>query len=211
MGYTGFTKRIIETVINTYDPKTVIDLGSQQDYDQPNLPAPYISGWYEEKGIRYECIDMNGENNAYRDDLGRIIDRMSNVYNDIPMGCRDLVVDAGTSEHVCTMEELSDNCSFSWEAIYNCWLNKHNLLKGGGIMVNENPKSGNWPGHGFNYYTKEFYRALESATDYHVILLDEHPAMENRIDGWNVICVMQKKSDKFPSLEEFVQLGIQFS
>lgn len=211
MGYTGFTKRIIETVIKTYDPKKVIDLGSQQDYDQPNLPAPYISGWYESMGIRYDCIDLNGENGAHVEDLSHPINFMSNIYNDIPMGTRDIVVDAGTSEHVCAMEEGSDKCEFSWEAIYNCWLNKHNLLKESGIMVNENPKSGNWPGHGFNYYTKEFYRAMEAATDYHIILLDEHPAMENRIDGWNIVCVMQKKSDKFPTLDEFKELGIRLS
>jgi hypothetical protein len=206
MGYTGFTKSIINTVIKTYNSKTVIDLGSQQDYDQPNLPAPYISGWYEAEGIAYECIDLNGENYAYILDLGYPLpeDFLTGRPSNVSRYC-DLVVDAGTSEHV------GRNSAFSWEAIYNCWLNKHNLLKIGGTMVNENPKTGNWPGHGFNYYAKEFYRALEGVTDYHVILLDEHPAMENRSDGWNVVCVMQKKSDRFPTLEEFKELGIQFS
>lgn len=198
MGYTGFTKNIINTVVKTYDPKTVIDLGSQQDYDQPNLPAPYISGWYTEKGIEYKCIDLNGDNDSIVADLGA-------EHIAFPDGPVDLVVDAGTSEHV-TKED-----GFSWEAIYYCWLNKHNLLKEGGIMVSENPKTGNWPGHGFNYYSKEFYRAMEAVTDYHLILLDEHPAMENRVDGWNVVCVMQKKSDRFPTLEEFIGLGIKNS
>lgn len=198
MGYTGNTKRIIQTVINTYNTKTVIDLGSQQDYDQPHLPAPYVDGWYTAQGVKYACIDLNGENGAFKIDLGL-------PWLEYDEGNTDLVVDAGTSEHV------GREGSFSWEAIYNCWGNKHNLLKEGGIMVNENPKTGNWPGHGLNYYTKDFYRALEAATDYHVILLDEHPAMENRIDGWNVVCVMQKKSDRFPSLEEFMKLGIQTS
>lgn len=198
MGYTGFTKNIVATVIKTYDPKSVIDLGSQQDYDQPNLPAPYISGWYEENGVAYTCIDLNRENGAIASDLGAVM-------GSYLVDQADLMVDAGTSEHV------GKENSFDWEAIYNCWIHKHSLLKEGGIMVNENPKTGNWPGHGFNYYTKEFYRALEAATDYHVILLDEHPAMENRVDGWNVVCVMQKKSDKFPSLEEFQQLGLQAS
>lgn len=208
MGYTGFTKQVIETIIKAYDPKSVMDLGSQQDYDQPNLPAPYISGWYEGKGIAYQCIDLNGENYAHVEDLGRVIDYTSNSRDRV---FSDLVVDAGTSEHVCRFEEDSDKCEFSCEAIYNCWLNKHNLLKVGGIMINENPKTGNWPGHGFNYYTKEFYRQLEAASDYQIILLDEHPAMENRIDGWNVMCVMQKKGDKFPTFEEFQQLDLKQS
>lgn len=208
MGYTGFTKRIIETVIKTYDPKTVIDLGSQQDYDQPNLPAPYISHWYENMGISYSCIDLNGENGSITLNLAEdfFLEGACDLHDIAPELVEnrvDLLVDAGTSEHVGWEEQ------FSLAAIYNCWRNKHNLLKEGGIMVNENPKTGNWPGHGFNYYTKEFYRALEAATDYHVILLDEHPAMENRVDGWNVVCVMQKKSERFPTLEEFQQLGIQ--
>lgn len=191
-----------------------MDLGSQQNYDQPNIPAPYISDWYEENyGFRkhdrdrpYRSIDLNGENQAYQLDLGQPLpeDFLTGAPSDVSR-YSDMVVDAGTSEHV------GKDDAFDWESIYNCWLNKHNLLKEGGIMVNENPKTGNWPGHGFNYYTKEFYRALEATTDYHVILLDEHPAMENRIDGWNVVCVMQMKSYKFPTLEEFRQLGIQLS
>lgn len=195
MGYTGFTKRVIETVINTYNPKSVIDLGAQQDYGQPNLPAPYIDTWYKAKGIMYMSIDLNQENGAVPYNLA------TDPVPDIPQV--DLLVDAGTSEHI----EIG--ASFSWEAIYNCWKIKHGLLADGGIMVSENPKTGNWPGHGFNYYTKEFYRQLESATDYHIILLDEHPAMGNSINGWNIICVMQKKSGKFPTLEEFMQLDLR--
>ena len=197
MGYTGFSKQIINTVIKTYDPKSVIDLGAQQDYDQPNLPAPYIDGWYKDKGMEYHSVDANGENESWVKDLG--------VYpmEDISYDRFDLVVDAGTSEHI------EQDGAFSWEAIYNCWLNKHNLLKEDGIMVSENPKTGNWPGHGFNYVSKEFYRQLEAATDYHIILLDEHPAMGNDTDGWNVICVMQKRSDKFPTFEEFQTLDLK--
>jgi len=206
MGYTGNTIRLVQAVIGAYSINSILDLGSQQNYDQPNLPAPYISEWYEEKygfgkgnpGRPYDSIDLNGENGSHQIDLGELLpEGFAGQFSS------DLLVDAGTSEHVGREQ------AFSWEAIYNCWLNKHNLLKVDGIMINENPKTGNWPGHGFNYYTKEFYRALEAATDYHVILLDEHPAMENRVDGWNVICVMQKKSDRFPTLEEFIELGIQ--
>jgi hypothetical protein len=189
MGYSGFTKQIINTVIKSYDPKTVIDLGAQQNYDQPNLPAPYIDSWYKDMGIMYMAIDLSEENGSVSLNLA------TDPTPDIPKV--DLVVDAGTSEHV----EIDG--AFSWPAIYNCWKIKHELLAEGGIMVSENPKTGNWPGHGYNYVTKEFYRRLEAATDYHIILLDEHPAMGNDTDGWNVMCVMQKKSERFPTMEEF--------
>jgi hypothetical protein len=221
MGYTGNTTKIVKAIIANYSIGSVLDLGSQQNYDQPNLPAPYISQWYHDLfGFRknfperpYYSIDTNGENDSYPLDLGQPLPDDFIVYtNTLTDGEPfefsrkvDLLVDAGTSEHV------GKDQAFDWQAIYNCWLNKHNLLKDGGIMVNENPKSGNWPGHGFNYYTKDFYRALEAATDYHIMLLDEHPAMENRVDGWNIVCVMQKTSERFPTLEEFKELGIQTS
>jgi hypothetical protein len=111
-------------------------------------------------------------------------------------------VDAGTSEHVGT------NGKHDIKAIYNCWKNKHNLVKVGGFIVSENPKTGNWPGHGFNYYTTDFYKLLAGFGDYSLIDLGEHPAMGNTTDGWNVYCVMQKTKEEFISLEKFKKCGI---
>lgn len=195
MGYTSFTISKIEPLLTNV--KSVIDLGAQNNYAQPDLPAPYISEWYKEKQIEYSCIDLNGENNAIPFDLSE----------KIAGGQFDLVVDAGTSEHI------GKNGVFSWEAIYNCWLNKHNLLKMDGLMYNENPKTGNWPGHGFNYYTTKFYNQLQQSTDYDYRILDigEHPAMGNTTDGWNVFTILKKKSEKFPSLEEFMKMDIRKS
>lgn len=198
MGYTSFTKSKIEPFLKGVD--YIIDLGAQNDYSYSFLPAPYISQWYKEKGIYwYSCIDLNGENFADPLDLSVVfqIDQYKSKF--------DLVVDAGTSEHV------GNDGVFGWEAIYNCWLNKHNLLKNGGIMYNENPLTGNWPGHGFNYYTPNFYYQLFSATDYQAIDLGQHPAMGNNTDGWNVYCIMKKHSEKFPSLEEFMKMDIRKS
>ncbi len=100
---------------------------------------------------------------------------------------------------------------FSWEAIYNCWLNKHNLLRIGGLMINENPKTGNWPNHGFNYYTQEFYFEFCKIAGYVVERAGEIPAMGNSVDGWNILCVLRKFSDTFPSLEEFQTLDLRTS
>ena len=192
MGYTHFTVGLIEPLLHNVN--TVIDLGAQNDFRE-SLPAPYISDWYEKKSKLYVCIDLNGENNAYRWDLSQVLkfDKLNNT---------DLLVDAGTSEHV------GHNGKFSWESIYNCWLNKHNLLKLNGHMVNENPKTGNWPGHGFNYYTEDFYRNLENTGCYKILQLGEHPAMNNTTDGWNIYCVMQKVREDFITLEVFKTLGI---
>ena len=190
MGYTHHTFSLIEPLLSHVE--SVIDLGAQNDY-RYGTPAPYTSEWYKGQGIQYIAIDLSRENKSLGWDLSKIfINKQEN----------DLVVDAGTSEHV------GDDGKFGWQAIYNCWQNKHNLLKLNGFMVNENPKTGNWPGHGFNYYTQDFYRNLEATGCYKILSIGEHPAMGNTKDGWNVWCVLEKVSEHFPTLATFKKLGI---
>lgn len=207
MGYTSFTIGLLEKTIERFHPKNVLDLGSQQLYNQPLLPAPYVDGWYKAKGIHYECIDLNGENNAWQIDLSKPFQNKAGNgwHGQFMFEGWQMIVDAGTSEHV------GDNGAFSWEAIYNCWKTKHDLLQTGCVMVNENPKTLNWPLHGYNYYKQEFYNELANYSDYEILELGEHPAMGNSIDGWNIYCVLQKHSEKFPTLEQFKTMSIKTS
>jgi hypothetical protein len=71
MGYTQHTKEVVEKYVKEFSPKNILDLGSQNDFSQPLLPAPYISEWYKSKGIFYECIDLNKENEAWAVDLSK--------------------------------------------------------------------------------------------------------------------------------------------
>ena len=193
MGYTHKTIELIDLIIDKV--QTVVDLGAQNDYRHPTLPAPYVKDTYY-ANKNYVAFDISGENGSKPYDLSQLHD----------FGVQyDLLVDAGTSEHV------GDNGKFGWKAIYNCWKNKHNLVKVGGFIVSENPKTGNWPGHGFNYYTTDFYKKLAGFGDYSLIDLGEHPAMGNTTDGWNVFCVMQKTKEEFITFEKFKQCGIATS
>jgi hypothetical protein len=201
MGYTSFTKEKIQAMLDMYDVKSIIDLGAQNDYGQPSLPAPYISEWYKEKKIKYESIDLSGENNCLKFDLSIPII----FYWEMELHKYKLVVDAGTSEHI------GRDGKFCWEAIYNCWKNKFDLLEIGGIMYSENPKYGNWPGHGFNYYTFQFYLDLSKISGLSIIGFGEHAAMGNVTDGWNIWCTMIKMDEDFPSLEQFRQLDLRQS
>jgi hypothetical protein len=197
MGYSHFTKKKIDPYL--FNGIWVVDLGSQNDYATIKHPAPYISEWYEEHwDARYACIDLNGENNAYQYDLAYPLPGH-------PRNNNHLVVDAGTSEHV------GIDHKFSWDGIYNCWLNKHNLLLIGGIMYNTNPKTGNWPLHGYNYYTKQFYHDLCANADYEILELGENPAMGNDIDGWEVYCILRKTGERFPTLEQFKTFDLRQS
>src|SRR4051812_17656834 len=105
MGYTGFTVSKLKEILAGNKIKTVIDLGAQNMYNQPKLPAPYAKDWYEEQGYAYISIDLNGENESLPLDLAYPIKEKLNK-------C-DLLVDAGTMEHV------GINGAFAWEALYN--------------------------------------------------------------------------------------------
>lgn len=198
MGYTFFTKELVAGVIKKCHPKSVVDLGAQNDFSGPNLPAPYISDWYYGQNIEYGCIDLNGENKASTQDLSKIFKA--------PGGWQaDMVCDIGTSEHI------ERGNQFDWEAIYNCWVNKWNLLKVGGVMVNENPNTGSWPKHGYNYYQESFYFELEKMIDGVVLNCGTHPACGNITDGWNTWATLIKTGEGFASLEQFKTLPLKKS
>lgn len=195
MGVTAPDLRTLENLIRQYQPRKVIDLGAQNNYSQGGLPAPYMSEWWKAKDIEYEAIDMSGENGSHVLDLSQDQDFK-------PELGFDFVMDFGTSEHVGT------DGKFSWPAIYNCWKNKHDLLKVGGIMVNENPKTLNWPGHGFNYYNEMFYYELCKMSGYTILGMGQIAAMGNTTDGWNVFAALRKFSGQFPPLAEFKTLPL---
>lgn len=215
MGITKFDVELLEKVLKLNpDARTVCELGSQNLYLVPSDKPPFASEWYEARGLKYNCIDMAGDNSAYQVDLSQAISFDPEF---------DIVTDFGTSEHVVQMDKITkvafhdghinsiypDGVKDALLGYYNCWKNKHNLLANSGIMVNVNPKTGNWPGHGYHYITKKFYEELAYLCGYHIIELDEHPAMGNTTDGWNVYCLLQKQDDAdFISFDRFCKLDI---
>jgi len=193
MGITDFSVQMLTKVLNEYHPKTVCELGDQNLYTNDRNYGQYANLFYEQMGIEeYVCIDLNGGNGALQWDMGKRQQATQQF---------DLVTDFGFSEHVGTEGK------FDWEAIYNCWLNKHNLLKVGGIMVNENPAHNHWPGHGFNYYTEDFYKGIP-ITSYVILALGSNFAMGNTTDGGNIHSILLKVGDNFLSFDEFKELSL---
>lgn len=182
MGITSFSVQLIE---RHFKGGKVCELGAQNMYDKyyPN-GSPYADGFYKARGAEaYACIDLSGENGAFKQDLSKPVDIE---------GQFDLVTNFGTSEHIADL--------------YNCFKNIHTLAKEGGIVICENPKTGNWPGHGFHYMTEAFYIDLAKACGYEILELGEHPATGNTIDGWNIYCVFRKGQGKFISKAKFDKL-----
>lgn len=216
MGITLFSTTLLEKALSANpDIKTVMELGSQNLYIDNTIPPPFANIWYEERGIKYSCIDLAGDNGALKLDLANPI--MGMEY--------DLVTDYGTSEHFCQMKDYESVAFHDGhinsiypkgevteenirQGYYNGWLNKHNLLKIGGIMVSENPMAGNWPSHCYTWIDSNFYYKLMKMVDYEIISTGVHPALGNTKDGYNVFCVMKKLSDRFPDFETFNTLPV---
>jgi hypothetical protein len=195
MGITDFSLTLLNKYLPTVENKTVMELGSQNLYCSRYPDYPYADKYYNKQGFHYSCIDLNGENLALVLDLAK----------PQKVGVFGVVTDFGTSEHV-GIDGKHDPRAF-----YNCWLNKHNMCEVGGLIISENPKTGNWLGHGFNYVTEDFYKELAEANGYELLELGEHPAMGNTTDGWNIYCVLRKTSDKFMTYQKFKTLSFKTS
>lgn len=180
MGYSGKSIEVITDIIHKV--KSVCELGAQQNYAQPKLPAPYMSEWYIARGLSYLSIDLSGENDSKQWNLDEPV-KTNKTF--------DLVTDFGTTEH------LHD--------LYQGFVNVNKLTKVGGYMVHENPKTGSWPLHGYFYRDMHFYHDLAALNGYEIVRLEEHPAMQNIVDGWNVIAVMRKTQEGFIDREFFPQ------
>ena len=215
MGITTFSFDLLKrTKLRHLDLKSVCELGSQNDYTVGAENPPFANELYKRLGFNeYTCIDLAGDNNAIEYDLSKYLNHSTKY---------DLVTDFGTSEHIV----LSDGyikTSFNGgninsvypmvveniqQGYYNCWLNKHNLLKEGGLMINENPLTGNWPEHGYSYLGENFYNELCKIADYEIIEQGTHAAMGNTENGWNIWAVLKKTGDKFPNFDEFNRLAV---
>jgi len=205
MGYTHFTVEKLEEIIKERNPKSILDFGAQNMYNQAEDPAPYAKEWYESKGIKYVSVDINSEHGSIPLNLSNPLSEQLELSEELTKQY-DLVVDAGTTEHVGV------DGKHNVEAFYNAWKTKYDLCKVGGVIYSENPKTGSWPGHGFNYHTMTFYHQLITLLGLtETLQMNEHAACHNVIDGWNVYCSFIKPNREFISLEQFKTLDFKLS
>jgi SAM-dependent methyltransferase len=118
-------------------------VGAENFTDQ----APASKPFWLHLGMEYAAIDIDGD--AMRFDLNR-----DTVADDLRGGF-DLIVNAGTTEHVANQEN-------AFRAI-------HDFTRVGGIMYHEVP-AGGLVDHGFFSYQPKFFARLASQNDYAVVL-----------------------------------------
>jgi len=195
MGINDKSFQLLEWYFNSFPmSRSVLELGAQNFYQTYGRVTSgcYADQYYKVKGVtRYDCIDLNGENYARVLDLSKPISSL---------GSYDLVTDFGTQEHISIKMNVED--------LYNCWTTKYNASSRHIISVN--PKTGNWPKHGAYFFTMDFYRVLSRLTGLHILRLEEHFAMGNSVDGWEVACVFEKTPrSKWIDLDTFQEAFAQ--
>lgn len=149
----------------------MLELGAQNIYSAEDYGI-VAKHYFITQGIEHHSIDIAPHQGALAADLREDLN-----FN----GDYDLVTNFGTIEH-CECDTL-----------YQVIKNIHEACAINGVMVHENPKKGNWPGHGYHYFTKAFWAAIANECGYELLDLTEEPAMGNDVDGWNVCAVLRKK------------------
>ena len=186
MGITNLTLKRLSP--HLHKGNSILVLGCQNIYTNEingDLAHPYL----ESLGMIVKTVDISGCQGA------EVVD----LRYDAEFEQYDIVLDAGTSEHV-------DG------GYYECCKNIHNACKVSGYIIRENPKTGNWIGHGQNYIDMEFYSKLAELCGYEILELTEEAAMGNVTDGWNVCVVLRKMYEsEFISEEQFKSIGHVFS
>lgn len=216
MGYNQSDKDLVMRHLGGV--KSVLDIGSQNDYTTTQHNPPFISKWYNEMDVFYHCFDLAGDNGAAQVNLAFNQNFTHHEYH----WPYSMTVDMGSKEHFCQAESypvtsFHDGCinsvypqgiTDSLAGFYWGWKNQFDLTVVGGTIISVNPKTGNWPGHGYHYISEEFYVQLEAMSDLSILELYEHAACGNTTDGWNICVALKKTGSDFPSLKQFKTLPI---
>lgn len=167
---------------------SMLQIGCQNIYTE-KLYGVIAHDYFNSIGINTRTIDITGCQGA------EVFDLREELY----LGQYDIVTDFGCGEHI-------DGNFYTFNK------NIHDACKLGGVIIRENPKTGNWPQHGVNYVDMDFYMLLAEAQGYEILELVEEAAMGNVTDGWNIAVVLKKVYDTpFINEEQFKSIGHVFS
>lgn len=182
----GVTQQSLDRLekFNCLNPGTVmLELGAQNIYNTENygeIAKHYFQGF----GVHHTSIDIIQHQECLQMDLREPFE------NDF-IEAFGVITNEGTLEHV-------DG------SIYQPLRNIHDACWVEGLMIHENPKTGNWPQHCPHYFTQGFWKELARICQYEILELTEEVAMGNTESGWNVCCVLRKTLDSmFISEEDF--------
>lgn len=159
---------------------SVLELGNQI-MNLENVQDISAKEYYTSLGFAHTSIDQNGKDGAIAVDLSNPIDSL---------GQFDIITDMGTTEHV------SD--------LYECLCNVLKHCKEGTMIIHKNPKTGNFPGHGYHFFTLEFWAAYAQLCKLSIIEIYPHAIYHNITDGYECIAILKYTSESIiPSKDDF--------
>jgi len=122
-----------------------IDLGAPVGAENFTAAAPRSTAFWRSLGLDYAALDYNGHLDSFALDLNReqVPEQMRGTF--------DLVVNAGTTEHVANQD--------------NAFRVIHDLARKDGVMYHHVPVSGD-PYHGLISYSPKFFHQLYKQNDY---------------------------------------------
>lgn len=170
----GITSISLQRISRYIQPKSnILIIGCQNIYSAENY-GEIAQDYFSKRGHNVLSIDIYECNGATVADL-RMDLTLEKEF--------DIILQHGTVEHV-------DG------GLYQPFKNIHEGCGVGGIMIHENPKTENWPGHGQHYFTEQFYIDFAISCNYNLLEVTTEAAMGNVTDGWNISSVLQKVDDK---------------
>jgi hypothetical protein len=182
----GITQQSLDRLnrYNCLQPGTMmLELGAQNLYDNAYY-GQIAKDVFTSIEVKHFSIDIIPHQGAVACDLREPFD-----YDFIEM--YGVVTNFGTLEHV-------DG------SIYQALRNIHDACWVDGLMIHENPKTGNWPEHCPHYFTMDFWKELARVCQYDILEITEEAAMSNFESGWNICAVLRKTLDSmFISEKDF--------
>jgi hypothetical protein len=144
----------------------IVELGAQYIMGEEwgSYGPPYFKDTFTDLDLT--SFDITGENNS-------LIVNLSNPLPEIYKGQFDIVTNFGTTEHV--------------QEQFICWQNIFDMVKVGGLVINEIPKKGNWPGHCKYYFDEKTFESLY--LDFEIVDMQDRMWEGN---GNNIYCVLKK-------------------
>lgn len=160
---------------------TMLILGCQNMYGDTNY-GEIARDFFTRHGFKVTDIDITGCQGSQQVDLREQIN-FENQFG--------IIMQHGTVEHI-------DG------SLYTPFKNIHESCAVNGVMIHENPMTGNWPEHGYHYFTQKFYVELAKVCNYELLEVCSEAAMGNFETGWNICSVLRKIEDiEFIREEDF--------
>ncbi len=170
--------------------KKIVELGDQMFFLREwlvfhGVQCKFFKNYCDLLGVQHTSIDIHGGNGVLPLDFSKEVP-------DIMKGRYDILTNFGFAEHIPDQ--------------YAAWKNIHDLIKVGGLIINELPGQPKFPYHEkFPYFTTDFFEKLSKEAEYD-ILINRFQKHDIPSDATVVFSSLRKTKDEFITREQFASI-----